>query len=285
VDLERPIALHGGADHRLRYDSLGAIPRATKEMPQPPEVRRDRSIVRHDGIQPAIVDPRPRRDDGAVAILPSVGEDDHQRALHELGAIQPDAVRLRTVGPDDPQPDREIGQTPSAARRQSAKLVGNPRIEANAREVEEQPSVDFAGIDRTRLAADGAPERLLGVEGDSQFGRQTVAGPGRHDAERHTPPRQDGPDLVDRTVSAPRDHASSAVGDECAREFGRMPDSLANRNRRICASFAQHPRRQLRARASSIAMRARAGDRIDDHADFHRAVDAIVAAVCIAEAR
>jgi len=84
------------------------------------------------------------------------------------------------------------------------------RVEADAGDVEEQVTVQFARIDQSRASLENHLKRTRWLKRDPEFASETITGPARHDRERGIGADKRRSDFVDRAVAAPRDKRRDA---------------------------------------------------------------------------
>jgi hypothetical protein len=63
--------------------------------------------------------------------------------------------------------------------------VRDMRVKADPRDIEEQVTVQCAGIDRATAVTKRHRHRRLSPGGNPEFAREAIAGPGWDDTERH----------------------------------------------------------------------------------------------------
>jgi hypothetical protein len=93
------------------------------------------------------------------------------------------------------------------------------RVETDARDIEEQALLYFAGVDRPLATAERELEGRRCVEWDPEFARQTIAGSTWHERKRRVRKRDRGSNLVHRAVAAPGDNRRNASGDSRERKL------------------------------------------------------------------
>src|SRR5262245_53109208 len=104
----------------------------------------------------------------------------------------------------------------------------NACVETDAGDIEEQPLVDFAGIDCPIAAVEGELERRRFLERDAKLTRQTVARSAWHQCKRGVRKRDRRPDLVHRAVAAPCDDRRNAASSCRKRKLTRVPGTLGD---------------------------------------------------------
>src|SRR5262249_53749360 len=93
--------------------------------------------------------------------------------------------------------------------------------------------------------------------------RETVAGSGGHDAERHVAERQRRRHLVDRAVAAPRHHRTHASRDRVASEIAGLAGAIGDEDLGVDARARGDRARDLGARPPGPAA-GPTRNRIDD---------------------
>src|SRR5262245_24982411 len=238
--------------------------------------------VFHDHrLELLIVDARVGRDDDVVAVLAAVRERDEQRVRQDLFRVEDDAVAGRAVAEDFAQSDEHVRTHAAPPQRPAVELLCDNGVESDARDVEEEPAVDLAGVDRLAPSAKRDVDRRRRLPRNAELARKAVARTGGDDAERHGCACERRADLVDRSVTAPRDDGRGA-GVHCRlREIARMLATLGQVHRARDAGRREVLRQErdtlLRDAAGSAGARKWIDD-CDDIGGRHARPDVILVA-------
>jgi hypothetical protein len=102
------------------------------------------------------------------------------------------------------------------------------RVETDAGDVEEQPLVYFARVNRPFPAAERQLERRRCVERNPKFTCQTITGSTWHERKRCLGERDRRGDLVHRAIAAPRNDRRNAASGGRARKLTRVAGTFGN---------------------------------------------------------
>ena len=132
--------------------------------------------------------------------------------------------------------DFEIAHEAAPHETSGGELVRHTCIEPNAGEIEEKASLDFSRIDHTVATAERYLEGRLGIEGNTDLARETIARSARHDPQRCFRERERGSDFVHRAVAAPRHAQRRAAPHRRHRQLTRVAAALGDEHLSIDAA-------------------------------------------------
>src|SRR4030095_13381542 len=128
-----------------------------------------------------VIDACRRRDERAVAVLPSVGDRDEQHVRSTQFATHRDRILVPRAPEDLVAGNFEIATEAATHETRGGELMRDPRVEADAGEIEEEPALDLARIDHAFVSAERDLECRMRIERNAEFTREPVAGPTRDD--------------------------------------------------------------------------------------------------------
>ena len=133
-------------------------------------------------------------------------------------------------------------------------------------QVDEQAPLDVPDVDHALPPAERDGERRGRVPGDAELAGETVAGAGRHDAERGAAPRHGARDLVHRPVAAPGADDGGAGSHRRTGELECVARPLGELHRPLDASRGERALGESLPAVPGPAA-SQAGGRIDDDGD------------------
>ena len=187
-------------------------------------------------IEHAVVGRGRGRDDSPVPPLASVRERHEKRGPRmQRASIERHRVRTCLIAPELARDNRGVAEEAAARSLQQRELFGDVRVEADARDVDEQASVQLAEIDPSIRGVQHLRDRTIWIARDPKHSREPVARSRGDHPECGRPERERRRNFVDGPIAAPRDDDARAAFHGANRELACMPAALSDQELRLDA--------------------------------------------------